>query len=94
MNNPCRPAPAAEPGRWIYGFVEQLVLVVGLVGDEQAIGLPFGDRLGVDAEPGRGLDQGEETPSAKPLPVAGKAVVTSQPDDLAGRELTGVPPQG
>ncbi len=76
---------------WVAGFgrlVELLVAIVGLVGGEQADGVPAFDRVMVDAELLGDLAQGEHPGRAEPRMPAAEAMVLAQAfDDIAGERL-------
>jgi hypothetical protein len=74
----------------VRGLVEQHVLVVGLVGGEQAGALPGLDGGGVQAEAFGDLVGGEQSAGADAVGVAGEAVVAAQVQhDLGGERLAG-----
>src|ERR1035437_870710 len=56
---------------------EMLVLVVGLVADEQAGMMPGLDGVPLHAEMRRDLVEGEQAGSSKPVPVAQKVMVAA-----------------
>jgi hypothetical protein len=77
-------------GGGVGAFVEVVVLVVGLVGLEEAGGVPSLDGGGVDVEEGGDLVEGEHALCAEAVAMAGDVVVAAEvEDDAVGEGLVG-----